>query len=108
MGFTRRLRRFVIVAGMLLAGLAVEIGWFAATKGMSASEAAAKRRLVAPTGLPDLAVATEARFLRFRSLADVYSPFNEGPELLDYFPAAFTYAPSPVERKMPSRIEQKP
>ena len=69
------------------------------------SENATKRDLVAVTGLPDLAVATEARFLRFRSLADVYSPFNEGPELLDYFPASFTYAPSVVEKRVPSRIE---
>ena len=64
-----------------------------------------KKAAVRLIGLPDLAVATEARFLRFRSLSDVFSPFNEGPELLDYFPAAFTYAPPKMEN-IPSRIAQ--
>ena len=65
-----------------------------------------RRDYVRLVGLPDLAVATEARFLRFRSLADVYSPFNEGPELLDHFPASFAFAPSPLEKRVPSRIEK--
>ena len=64
-----------------------------------------KKSAVRLIGLPDLAVATEARFLRFRSLSDVFSPFNEGPELLDYFPAAFTYAPPSISN-IPSRIAQ--
>ncbi len=66
---------------------------------------AVKKAAVRLIGLPDLAVATEARFLRFRSLSDVFSPFNEGPELLDYFPAAFTYAPPSISN-IPSRIAQ--
>ena len=52
--------------------------------------------------LPDLSIATEARFIRFRSLSDVYSPFNEAPECLDYFPSTFVYYP--YVKNIPSRI----
>jgi hypothetical protein len=98
----RRVSLFVLLFSLLAGTFVAETLWFALGSGAGYGD---KRDVVALTGLPDLAVATEARFLRFRSLADVYSPFNEGPELLDYFPASFTYAPSGVERLVPSRIE---
>jgi hypothetical protein len=106
MGLRGRLVRFWTLVALLGVALAAETLWLAYTRGIGEEAAATKRAFVAWTALPDLAVATEARFLRFRSLSDVYSPFNEGPELLDYFPATFTYAPSPAERKMPSRIQK--
>jgi len=104
MGFTGRIRRFTVFVSFLSALLVAETAWYAFSGTMSADKAERKRSFVAMTGLPDLAVATEARFLRFRSLGDPYSPFNEGPELLDYFPASFTYAPSGTEKLIPSRI----
>ena len=104
-GMRKRIGRFAAGLSGLLLLLAAETGWFSATKGTDEGSLAIKRGFVALTGLPDLSVATEARFIRFRSLADIYSPFNEGPELLDYFPASFTYAPSVTQTRVPSRIE---
>ncbi len=100
-------RRVVLFFAFVLAivfFLAFESLFFIKTRGISLgkSEIAAAVRII---GLPDMAVATEARFLRFRSLSDIFAPFNEGPEMLDYFPAAFTYAPSPITRKLPSTIK---
>jgi hypothetical protein len=97
----RRVRLFAAFFAIVAGAWVAETLWFTMT---ARPENGMRHDLVALTGLPDLAVATEARFLRFRSLADVYSPFNEGPELLDYFPASFTYAPSPVMQELPSRI----
>ncbi|BDY12426.1 hypothetical protein [Hydrogenimonas cancrithermarum] len=92
------------MSALLLSVMVGEMLYFEAEKSVSKATVATKNAFVAMVQLPDLSVATEARFIRFRSLSDLYSPFNEGPELLDYFPASFTYAPSHIEKLVPSRI----
>jgi len=54
--------------------------------------------------LPDLAISSETRSIRNRSLSDSFSIFNEGPEIRDFFPASFVYSPSDILKKQPSRI----
>ena len=103
--FGNQVRFFWFVMMGLTLGLGMELLYGYLFMAPDAEDLKVRRDYVRLVGLPDLAVATEARFLRFRSLADVYSPFNEGPELLDHFPASFVFAPSPVERSLPSRIE---
>lgn len=41
--------------------------------------------------LPDLALVTEAVWLRHRSLSNVFSIFPEDGTLLDYYPSSFIY-----------------
>lgn len=57
-------------------------------------EAAAeiKQAAVRLIGLPDLALSTEARYIRHRSLSDFHSLFSEEGTLPEYFPSAFAYA----------------
>ncbi len=104
--FERSIRIFWSIIALIVAVLGGELLYGYRYLAPDAEALRTKKAAVRLIGLPDLAVATEARFLRFRSLADVYSPFNEGPELLDHFPASFVFAPSPVERKIPNRIER--
>ncbi|WOE70800.1 hypothetical protein RZR97_04305 [Hydrogenimonas thermophila] len=79
--------------------------YFSSSKSMTYKELEIKNRFVHQVGLPDLSLATEARFIRFRSLTDIYSPFNEGPEILDYFPASFTYYPAlKGKNSIPSKV----
>ena len=40
--------------------------------------------------LPDLAISTEANYVRHRSLTDIFSIFRESPELIEYFPSTFS------------------
>ncbi len=51
----------------------------------------AKREFVQSVGLSDLALSTEASFIRHRSLSDFFSAYKDSPELLDYFASSFTY-----------------
>lgn len=44
--------------------------------------------LVAELGLTDLALFTEARYTRNPSLADLHTPFQDGPASLEHFPTA--------------------
>ncbi|WP_457595580.1 hypothetical protein [Hydrogenimonas sp.] len=99
---SRRVTALFAVTLLLTASLAAELLYF----GLRAPSEKADRayRFVSFVGLPDLAVATEAGFIRFRSLSDPFAPFNEDPTLPDHFPAAFTYAPAPMNASFPSRI----
>ncbi len=45
--------------------------------------------------LPDLALSTEALFIRHRSHSVLSDAFGLGPSLLPFFPSDFTYAPAP-------------
>lgn len=57
-----------------------------------------KTAFVKITGLPDLAISTEATFVRHRSLADPFSIYKDGPGLTDYFPSAFATSYNELRR----------
>ena len=78
--------------------------YFSHTQGLTHSMITCKEELVAMVGLPDLALVSEAHYVRHRSLSDVFSYFNESPELLEYFPSTFVYHYAP--NAQPSRIER--
>jgi len=78
--------------------------YFSHTQGLTPSMMTCKEELVALLGLPDLALVSEAHYVRHRSLSDVFSYFNESPELLEYFPSTFVYHYAP--NAQPSRIER--
>lgn len=55
-------------------------------------------------GLTDLSLVTEARYVRHRSISDIFSFFGDGPELLEYFPSTFVYHHTPLLKTMPTQI----
>lgn len=57
-------------------------------------------------GLPDLALVSEAHYVRHRSLASPFALFSESPSLLEYFPSTFVYAYSPSIITTPSVMER--
>ena len=71
---------------------------------LSPQNIASKEALVSIVGLPDLALVSEAHYVRHRSLSDVFSYFGDSPELLEYFPSTFVYHYAP--NSQPSRIER--
>ena len=64
-----------------------------------------KRFFVSKVALPDLAISTEAKYVRHRSLSDIFSIFNENPVAISYFVTTFAYAPSKSVNNTPNRIE---
>jgi predicted permease len=50
-----------------------------------------KNDLVKIVQLPDLAICTEATYIRHRSLSDLNSVYKDDPTLREYFPSAFVY-----------------
>lgn len=54
-------------------------------------EYTAKKQLFVQTvGLPDIAISTEANYIRHRSLGNVNQIFPDGLEHIEYFPSTFT------------------
>ena len=66
-----------------------------------------KRAFVAKVGLPDIALSTEAKYIRHRSLSDIFSIFSEDPEGVSYFVTTYVYAPSPLLKNTPCKVMQK-
>lgn len=48
------------------------------------------------TTLPDISLVTEARYIRHRSISDIYTIFDFSPEVREVFPTSFLYSPSPA------------
>lgn len=56
----------------------------------SSSTIQQKQNFVRVSLLPDLAISTEASFVRHRSLVNSFDIFRDGPEHLEYFPTTFS------------------
>ena len=54
-----------------------------------------RRAIVRVLALTDLCLATEARYTRHPSMADVHTPFQDHPLSLDHFPSGALMAPPP-------------
>ena len=64
------------------------------TKSMSIDMQSKKESLVAFIGLPDLAISTEATFVRHRSMSDMFSIYKDDGSLREYFPSTYVYSHS--------------
>lgn len=71
---------------------------------LTAKQIKDKSQYLKVTALPDLAISTEAMYIRHRSLSDLFSVLKEGPELREYFPSTFTYSHSHILNNTPSKV----
>lgn len=75
---------------MVLAALMIRAETLAQVR--ASEEMQRKQELVRRLGLTDLAIWTEARYTRHPSQADFFAPFQDGPSLLEHFPAGSVVA----------------
>ena len=71
-----------------------QLTYLFATQSITQEAREQKQLFVLLTSLPDLAIATEADYIRHRSMSDYFSLFKEGPLLREYFVSTYLYAPS--------------
>jgi len=89
--FARRRLRGSTAAAIVFGALVVVATGLAATSWIATDASGRHARaaaLVADLGLSDLALFTEARYTRNPSLADLHTPFQDGPASLEHFPTA--------------------
>ncbi len=81
---------FYIIGG-LLSVFIIQAIYIANTKSMTSQTLNKKLLFVKMSGLPDLAISTEASYVRHRSLSDMFSIYKDDGNLREYFPSTFTY-----------------
>ncbi|WP_324172861.1 hypothetical protein [Sulfurimonas sp.] len=55
-----------------------------------------KNGFVALVGLGDLAISTEATYVRHRSMSTIFSIYKDDGSLREYFPSTYTYSHSHI------------
>jgi len=65
-----------------------------------------KKRFVSLIALPDLALSSEASFVRHRSLSTVFDIYRDGEGLTSYFPTASLYWHATLLHHTPSKVLQ--
>ncbi|MDD2653130.1 MAG: hypothetical protein PHX44_08795 [Sulfurimonas sp.] len=87
---TNKKSAFLLGAFLLLFGfVVVEIFYLSSTK--NEADFAKKREFVATVGLADLAISTEASYIRHRSMSDFFSIYRDDGTLRDYFASTYVY-----------------
>ncbi len=81
------------LAGFLVFLAAAETLHAALAAGPGRERREATRALTTQLGLTDLALFTEARYTRHRSLADLHSAFQDAPMAMEHFPAGSLVTP---------------
>ena len=94
---------FYIVSGLISLIIILSIYLFN-TKSVTNDILNQKLEFVRLSGLPDLAIATEASYTRHRSFSDLFSIYKDDGNLREYFPTAFVYNHSTLLDNTPSRI----
>ncbi len=94
---------FIIIV-LILFSIALELTYLSNAKNLDKKNIEDKNILVSSLGLPDLAISTEAMYIRHRTLSDTFSIFKESPELKEYFPTTFIYSHSHILNNTPSKI----
>ncbi len=92
----------ILLLSLLVLG--AELIYIQKTKQLSIQDIQDKNTLVSVLGLPDLAISTEAMYIRHRTLSDSFAIFKESPELKEYFPTTFVYSHSHILHNTPAKI----
>lgn len=82
---------------ILTALLFVEIGYLHATKSYDRQNLDTKRLFVKSVALPDLAISTEATYIRHRSLSDFFSIYKDDGALREYFTSTYVFSSADKE-----------
>jgi len=95
------------IIGILLSILTIQTIYIYQTKSISKEILNKKLAFLQKTGLPDLAISTEASYVRHRSLSDMFSIYKDDGNLREYFPSTFTYNHSTIINKPNRTINDK-
>ena len=74
----------------------LEALYLSSVKSMSEEAVLKKIAFIKLSTLPDLALSTEASYVRHRSLSDVFSIYKDDGSLREYFPSTFAISHSHI------------
>jgi hypothetical protein len=83
---------FFIFLFFLLVITTIELFYISQTKTLSKEIINKKNLFIKVTSLPDLAISTEANYIRHRSISDIFSIYRDDGTLREYSPSSYTYS----------------
>ena len=101
---TKKSLSLFYIFSALISILTIQAIYLVNTKSITPNILKQKQAFVRLTGLPDLAISTEASYIRHRSLSSIFSIYKDDGGLREYFPSSFTYNHSTIINNTPSRI----
>lgn len=84
---------FLILSTLVILVL-IQATYLNTTKSMSSEMLDKKKAFVKAVGLPDLAISTEATYIRHRSLSNLSSIYSDDGTLREYFASSYTISHS--------------
>lgn len=84
----------IFITIILLIILIVEIIYIENDRGLTEEAIRDKRDFIRVAKNPDLAISTEAFYIRHRTLANISDIYREDSSLYEYFPSTFIYSHS--------------
>ncbi|MBU1658968.1 hypothetical protein KKG72_07965 [bacterium] len=97
--YTQKTRTLGFIFLTLLTGVVLQGLYLSSQKGINTKMLEKKMAFVALSGLPDLAISTEATYIRHRSLSDIFSIYKDDGSLREYFPSTYTISHSHIINK---------
>lgn len=92
-----RRSRALFFTFLALAGVfCLEVIYLQSTKSMNSNMLNSKEAFVSFVGLSDLAISTEATYVRHRSMSDLFSIYKDDGSLREYFPTTYIYSHSQI------------
>ena len=92
--------KFIFYTFLTLGGLLIlEGSYLQISKSTSADMLNSKKLFVELVGLPDLAISTEATYVRHRSLSTMFSIFKDDGSLREYFVSTYAISHSHIINK---------
>jgi hypothetical protein len=97
--FERKSQRFLLLAALEVAALALMLADAARRRAESEPQIALRARVVERLELTDLCFFTDARYARHPAMADLNTAFQDAPLSFEHFPSGSFVAPPPHLRR---------
>ncbi len=94
--YTQRASRLILFVSVLCFVFLLESLYLVLYKTEPKELKSKKHNFVTLVGLPDLAISTEATYIRHRSMSTLFSIYKDDGSLREYFPSTFTYSHSHI------------
>lgn len=94
--YTPKTPRVLFILFSLVTIFILESIYLSVTKTLTQEAQTKRKEFVAISGLPDLAISTEATFIRHRSMSEIFSIYKDDGSLREYFPSTYAYSHSHI------------
>ncbi len=94
-----RSKKIIVVFLSIISILFIELLYLDNSRSMTHEQREKKIAFVHLSGLPDLALSTEANYIRHRSLSSVFAIYKDDSSLREYFPSTFVISHSHIQKE---------